>query len=107
MDDDLVQRLRRRAATYASPPRQGTSATQTARYLRQVQHETASLLETTEDPQALDNAGPAYLRSRAAHYRELAAQQSDPKRAQLFQDLAASFEKHAFTKERSPAPRKA
>jgi hypothetical protein len=102
MDDELAERPRQRAATYGRPVR-GTTARrrpQTAEYLRRVQYDTASLIGATDDPNTLDNAGPAYLRSRAAHYRGLAAQQTDAKHRRLFLDLAASFEKHAVTKER-------
>lgn len=100
MDDD--QRLRRRAVRYGGPLR---GAEATIRYLEQVQLETASNTGVTEDPLNIENAGPAYLRGRAMHYRELAKQQHDPKRAQLFLDLAASFERHAVVKERSPVRR--
>jgi hypothetical protein len=98
MDGD--ERLRRRAALYRRLP-QNADAVETARYLRWVQFDTVSLVDTAEEPQKLDNVGPAYLRGRAMHYRELAAQQTDPKRAQLFLDLATSFESHAVARERS------
>lgn len=104
--DENAERLRRRTALYGRPPRGGTGELQTARYLRRIQYETASFIGMVEAPESHDNAGPAFLRSRAAHYRELAKQQADPKRAQLFLDLAASFEKHAAIKERSAMPRK-
>lgn len=97
--DDHAERLRRRAAEYRRVPRNGGDAVQTARYLRQVQYDTA-LAAIPDEPQDLDNVGPAYLRDRARHYRELATQQPDPKRAQLFRDLAVSFERHAVIKER-------
>jgi hypothetical protein len=103
MDDG--ERLRRRAALYRRPLRSEAGVVPTARYLKEVQDDTASLAGAAEDPQNLDNVGPAYLRSRAAHYREIAKQQNDLKLAQLFLDLAESFEKHAIVKERSPASR--
>jgi len=103
MDED--ERLRRRAALYRRSPRIGPGAVYTVRYLEQVQYETASRADTNEDPQNIENAGPAYLRGRAAHYRDLANQQTDPKRKQLFLDLAVSFEAHAIVKERSPLSR--
>lgn len=106
MDDD-AERLRRRNVTYSRALRGSSpAAIPTVRYLRKIQYDTASLHGLVEDPESHDNAGPAYLRSRAAHYRDLANQQDDPKRAQLFLDLAASFEKYASIKERSPFPAK-
>ena len=103
--DDEAERLRRRTALYRSPHRGTIDAIQTAEFIKLVQRDTASFIGGGEDPQSLTNAGPAYLRGRAAHYRELAAQQSDPKRAQLFRDLADSFEKHAEVKERPVSPK--
>lgn len=83
--------------------RAGTDAVYTARYLARVQSDTAALTADPDQPESHENAGPAYLRDRARHYRELAAQQSDPKRATLFRELAASFEQYARTKERRAA----
>jgi hypothetical protein len=102
---DEGERLQRRVALYKRPPRGGVGIVQTAQYLEQIQYETASVAGANEDPQNLENAGPAYLRGRAAHYRELAKQLDDPRRAQLFRDLATSFERHAIIKERSPVSR--
>jgi hypothetical protein len=98
--DEHAERLRRRTAAYRNPLRSGTDAVQTARYLQQVQYDTAALAAAPEQPQELENVGPAYLRARAQHYRDLASRQRDPKRAQLFLELAVSFERHARSKER-------
>jgi hypothetical protein len=103
MDED-TERLRRRTAAYRNPLRAGTDAVQTARYLQQVQYDTAALAEVAEQPQDLENVGPAYLRARAQHYRDLASRQQDAKRARLFLELAVSFERHAQTKERRSSP---
>ncbi|HWB51583.1 MAG TPA: hypothetical protein VG651_20915 [Stellaceae bacterium] len=102
--DEHAERLRRRTAAYRNPLRAGTDAVQTARYLQQVQYDTAALAAVSEQPQDLDNVGPAYLRARAQHYRELAARQTNPKRARLFLQLAVSFERHASRKERGVSP---
>jgi len=98
--DEQAERLRRRTAAYRNPLRAGTDAVQTARYLQQVQYDTAALAAIPEQPQDLENVGPAYLRARAQHYRDLASRQRDPKRARLFLELAVSFERHARSKER-------
>lgn len=76
-----------------------TDSLQIARFLKQVQDDTAASEVTTDVPEDL---GPAYLRSRAEHFRGIAKRQADPRRAKLFNDLAASFEKHAHIKEHSP-----
>jgi hypothetical protein len=102
---DEHERLRRRTALYRRPLQAGANLVHTARYLEEVQRETASRAGANEDPLNVENAGPAYLRARAAHYRELAKQQTDPKRAQLFSDLARSFEAHAIVKERNTTSR--
>jgi hypothetical protein len=98
--DEYAERLRRRTAAYRNPLRAGTDAVQTARYLQQVQHDTAALAAVPEQPQDLENVGPAYLRGRAEHYRELASQQANAERARLFLELAASFERYARSKEK-------
>lgn len=98
---DHDELLRRRTASYRRPATVRPDSLQIERYLKKVQDET-TVLGATDVPLDL---GPAYLRSRAAHYRGLAKQQTDPHRAQLFNDLAASFEKHAVVKEHSPPPR--
>ncbi len=72
-----------------------------AQLLKQVQDDTAASEPATDVPLDL---GPAYLRSRAAHFRGIAERQADPNRAKLFTDLAASFEKHAHLKEQGPYP---
>ena len=78
----------------------GTDSLQIARFLKQVQDDTAALETKTDMPRDL---GPAYLRSRAAHFRALARQQPDSNRAKLFNDLATSFEDYASIKEQGPA----
>jgi hypothetical protein len=102
--DEQAERLRRRTAAYRNPLRAGTDAVQTARYLQQVQYDTAALAAVPEQPQDLENVGPAYLRARAQHYRDLASRQRDAKRARLFLELAVSFERHARSKERRTPP---
>ena len=82
----------------------GTDNLQIARFLKQVQDDTAAADVTTDVPEDL---GPAYLRNRAEHFRSIAKRQADPRRAKLFNDLAASFEKHAHIKEHSPVLHKA
>jgi hypothetical protein len=74
------------------------------RHLRQVQYDTAALAAVSEQPQDLGNVGPAYLRARAQHYRELASRQTNPTRARLFLELAVSFERYARSKERRTPP---
>ncbi|HTW50862.1 MAG TPA: hypothetical protein VME45_03095 [Stellaceae bacterium] len=61
MDDD-AERLRRRTELYRRPLR-NLDAVRTAQYLLQVQHDTASMASIFEEPQNLENLGPAYLRS--------------------------------------------
>jgi len=100
MDDD-GERLRRRTAAYRRPMSPGTDTLQIARFLKRVQDDTAAMEVTTDVPQDL---GPAYLRNRAAHFRGIAKQQADPRRAKRFNDVAALFEKHARLKEHSPVP---
>lgn len=102
--DEHAQRLRRRMAAYLNPLRAGTDAVQIARYLQQVQYDTAALTAVPDQPVELDNVGPAYLRARAQHYRGLASRQADPKRAQSFLELAVSFERHAISNERRTSP---
>lgn len=102
--DEHDERLRRRTAAYRNPLRAGTDAVQTARYLQQVQYDTAALTAVPDQPQELDNVGPAYLRARAQHYRDLASRQRDPNRARSFSELAVSFERHAKSKERRTPP---
>ena len=102
--DEQAERLRRRTASYRNPLRVGTDAVQTARYLQQVQYDTASLAAVPDQPQDLENVGPAYLRARAQHYRDLASRQRDPKRARLFLELAVSFERYARSKESRTLP---
>lgn len=102
--DDHAERLRRRAASYRNPLRAGTDAVQTDRYLQQVQYDTVALATIPEQPQDLENVGPAYLRARAQHYRNLGSRDADQKRARSFLELAVSFERHARIKERRTPP---
>jgi hypothetical protein len=102
--DEYADRLRRRAAAYSNPIHTNADAVSTVEYLQRIQRDTASLAKITEYPQDLDDVGPAYLRSRARHYQELAAQEGNPVRARQFRDLATSFEQHAELKEK-PASR--
>jgi hypothetical protein len=90
-----------RCAVRASADR-GAEAMQTAQYLKQVATQDHFGCRGNRHPQSIENAGPAYLRDRAAHYRQLAKQQYDPRRAQLLLDLAASSERYAMVKERRP-----
>jgi hypothetical protein len=88
----VLQRIAIRGNQVPTPP--------TIRDLWQVQHDTASLATITEDPEHLEHVGPAYLRSRAGHYRDLAAQEANPGRARQFLDFAAAFEQQAVLKEK-------
>jgi len=98
--DDFDARLRRRAALYRQPSLAGADTIQTAEYLKRVQDDTASFAAASAETENIDGVGPAYLRNRARHFRELAAQQGDKRRAQLFLDLAATLEKHAALREK-------
>ena len=100
--DNEAERLRRRTAAYRGPTYAKTDGMTIARLLKRVQEDTAIFTDTSEVPPDL---GPAHLRSRAAHYRQLAGRDVDPKRAKLFQDLAASFEKQATLRESRPPPK--
>jgi hypothetical protein len=101
--DDLAEDFRKQPTGLPSGKgRMKDDANITARYLKQVQ-DTAARTAIPDDPQQLDNAGPAYLRARAAHFRRLAEQQPDGRRVKLFRDLADSFETQARIRERGPA----
>jgi hypothetical protein len=45
------------------------------------------------------NITPAFLRSRARHYREMAEKGCDPKLAIVYRELAKAFDKEAEAKE--------
>ncbi|MBV8776805.1 MAG: hypothetical protein JO032_05080 [Alphaproteobacteria bacterium] len=97
--DEANERLRRRTALYRQRLRPGTDAVHTAEYLRLLQYEIAGTAPP-ETPHDLENLGPAYLRARAQHYRDLATHQRDRQRQRLFRELAASFEKDAARREK-------
>jgi hypothetical protein len=97
--DEAVERLYRRTALYRRKPRPGTDAVETTQYLRMLQYEMASTV-LPDGPQSMENVGPAYLRARARHFRELAQHQSDRERQRVYQELAASFEESAAKREK-------
>lgn len=72
----------------------------TARYLSRVQYDTAATAVIAEVPQDFANVGPAYLRSRAQYYRELAEHETDRRRARLFRERAAVFDTDAACREK-------
>jgi hypothetical protein len=97
--EDRAEILRRRIVLYHRQLLEGVEITEVVQYVAQILYDEAEL-RGLADLQNTNGHRSTACRSQAQRYRQLADQEADPERAELFRKLAATFDRDAAAEER-------